>query len=288
METPVVAQPESFAFVESLAADLSSGSLELPSFPEVVVRIRQALGDENCTTDKLSQLLSSEPALAARLLQIANSAALRRGPEPVSDITTAVNRLGREIVRNSAMSFAMKQIREGQKLQAAQTHLKIVWNEGVTVAALCFVLAKRFTKINPDQALLVGLLHGIGKLYILAKAEDHPELFHDEEVLYDLLQEWHPGIGCAILESLEFGDAIASAVGNYQDVTREHDGDVDFTDLLMIAHLVSGLLNEEQDFELQLDGIPASRYFTTSAEDFFAVLQESAEHITSLKQALGD
>jgi HD-like signal output (HDOD) protein len=186
------------------------------------------------------------------------------------------------------MSFAMKQIREGQKLQAAQTYLKVVWNEGVTVAALCYVLAKRFTKINPDEALLVGLLHGIGKLYILAKAEVHPELFHSEEALEDLLQEWHPGIGSAILESLGFSDAIASAVGNYQDVTRKHEGDADFTDLLMISHLVSGLLNEEGDFELQLDAIPASRYFTTSVADFFEVLQESAEHLSSLKQALGN
>jgi HD-like signal output (HDOD) protein len=64
MEALVVTQPEIFAFVESLAADMSSGSLELPSFPEIVVRIRQALGDENCTTNQLSQLISSEPAIA--------------------------------------------------------------------------------------------------------------------------------------------------------------------------------------------------------------------------------
>ncbi len=278
---------KSFAFVESLAADLSSGTLDLPSFPEVVIRIRKALEDDNCTTAKLAQLIGSEPALAARLLQIANSAAVRRGPDPVNDVNTAIGLLGWDIVRSSAMSFAMKQIRDGQKLKAAQPYLEVVWNDGVNVAALCHVLAKKYTQLSADEAMLVGLLHGIGKLYILAQAEKHPELFDDEQTLHALLDEWHPGIGKAILESMEFDDEIAAAVGDYLDLSRQHEGDVDFTDLLMMAKVVSGLLGDSDGFEVQLDEIPASQYFTTSVEEFFAILTESAEHISSLRHALG-
>lgn len=282
-----MAHPDRFTFVASLADNLSNGSLELPSFPEIVVRIRQALEDEHCTTDKLSRLISSEPALAARLLQIANSAAIRRGPESINDVSAAVNRLGRDIVRNSAMSFAIKQLRDAQKLQAAQPYLEVVWNEGMNAAALCYVLAKKFTKLNPDEALLVGLLHGIGKLYILAQAEHHPELFRDQQALHELLDEWHAGIGSAILDSMGFGEGIAAAVGNYLDIEREHAGAADFTDLLTMAHIVSKLLDDAHDFEMQLDDIPASRHFTTEVTEFFAVLQESAEHIASLRHALG-
>lgn len=287
MTAQAATQSASFSFVESLAADLSSGSLDLPSFPDIVIRIRQLLGDDNCTTAKLSQLISSEPALATRLLQIANSAAMRRGPDPVRDVNTAINMLGGDIVRSSAMSFAMKQIREGQKLQAAQPYLEVVWNQGVNVAALCYVLAKKYTSLNADEAMLIGLLHGIGKLYILSKAADHPELFDNEASLHELLDEWHPGIGEAILEGLEFSADIAGAVGHYQEVRRTHEGEVDFTDLLMMAYLVSGLLDNSEDYELQLDDIPASQYFTTSVQDFFVILQESAEHISSLRHALG-
>ena len=57
MGPQVISQPKSFAFVGSVAENLSSGSLELPSFPDIVIRIRQALEDENCTTAKLIQLL---------------------------------------------------------------------------------------------------------------------------------------------------------------------------------------------------------------------------------------
>lgn len=120
MGAEAAVESRSFAFVESLAADLSGGSLDLLSFPEVVIRILKALEDDNCTTAKLAQLIGSEPALAARLLQIANSAPMRRGSGPVSDVNTAIGLLGSDIVRSSAMSFAMKQIRDGQKLKAAQ------------------------------------------------------------------------------------------------------------------------------------------------------------------------
>ncbi|MGR9089409.1 MAG: HDOD domain-containing protein [Gammaproteobacteria bacterium] len=287
MGAEAAVQSKSFAFVESLATDLSNGTLELPSFPEIVIRIRKALEDDNCTTAKIAQLIGSEPALAARLLQIANSAAVRRGPEPVSDVNTAIGLLGWDIVRSSAMSFAMKQIRDGQKLKAAQPYLEVVWNEGVNVAALCHVLAKKYTKLSGDEAMLIGLLHGVGKLYILAQAEKYPELFEDEQTLYALLDEWHTGIGKAILESMDFSDEIAAAVGDYLDLPRQHEGDVDFTDLLMMARIVAGLLEGNDGFEVQLDDIPASLYFTTSVEEFFAILTESDEHISSLRHALG-
>ena len=287
MEAQNLAQPVGFAFVESLAEELSKGSIELPAFPEIVVRIRKALEDENCTTDQLSQLMSSEPALVTRMLQLANSAALRRGPDPVTEVGIAINRLGRDIVQNSVMAYAMRQMRQTQKLKVAQPYLETVWHEGVNVASVCYVMARKFTKLSPDQALLAGLLHGVGKLYILSKAEDYPDLFADEESLMTLMEEWHCPIGGSILESLDFGEELAHAVGNYQDTQREHEGEVDFTDLLTIAYQIAGLLNDEENFEMQLADIPASQYFATSVQDFFTILQESQEHIDSLKSALG-
>ena len=287
MEAQDIAQPVGFAFVESLAEELSKGSIELPAFPDIVIRIRKALEDDNCTTEQLSQLLGSEPALATRMLQLANSAALRRGPEPVTEVGIAINRLGRDIVQNSVMAYAMRQMRQTQKLKVAQPYLETVWQEGANVASVCYVMTRKFTKLSPDQALLAGLLHGVGKLYILSKAEDYPELFADEESLMALMDEWHCPIGGSILESLDFGDELAHAVGNYQDTQREHEGDVDYTDVLTIAYQIAGLLNDEENFELQLAEIPASQYFATSVQDFFSILQESQEHIDSLKSALG-
>ncbi len=71
-----VSDPEAFAFVQALAAELSTGKVELPSFPDIAMRVRQVLADETVTPEKVVRVVGSEPALAARLLQLANSAAL--------------------------------------------------------------------------------------------------------------------------------------------------------------------------------------------------------------------
>ncbi len=287
MTSQAVDQGEKFNFVQSLADHLSRGSIELPSFPDVVIRLHQVLDDQQSTTAQIVQLLAAEPALAARLLQIANSAALGTTTSQITELNTAINRLGRKLGRNSGMSFALKQIREAQKLEAAQPYLEEVWGESTHIAALCYVFARKFTKLNPDEALLVGLLHAIGKLYILGQAETHPELFQDDSDLRDILRDWHAAIGSAILESWKFSEEVSSSVASYQDVDREHDGPTDLTDILILAHVLAAFFREETDTELQLETVPASRHLTVSAGDVISVLQESEEQIASLRRALG-
>ena len=63
-------------FLARLAADLSRGQVELPCFPNIVVKIRDALLNPRTTTEQTVKLVGSEPRLAARLIQTANSAAL--------------------------------------------------------------------------------------------------------------------------------------------------------------------------------------------------------------------
>ena len=67
-----------FDFVRSLAAELSGGHVDLPSFPEIALRVRRVLSDPDTTLEKVVRVVGSEPALAARLLRIANSASINR------------------------------------------------------------------------------------------------------------------------------------------------------------------------------------------------------------------
>lgn len=287
MTMQATAQDQKLNFVQSLANDLSSGSIELPSFPDVVIRLRQVLEDERSTTANIVQLVAAEPALAARLIQMANSAALRGVASEMTDLSMVINRLGRNMVRNSAMAYALKQMREAQKLKSAQPFLEQLWGDSTHLAALCYVLAKRFTKLNADQALLVGLLHGIGKLYILSQAEAHPELFQTDGMLDEILDGWHAAIGSAILEAWKFPEEVSSSVANYQDVERVNDGPTDLTDILIVAYLLASFLQKDGDAELKLDGIPAMRHLAVTAADVGGVLQQAYEQIAALRAALG-
>ena len=76
---------------------------------------------------------------------------------------------------------------------------------------MCFVIAKRFTRLNPDQALLTGLLHVLGRLYIIMRSKDAAELSDSE--MSDVVDGWHATIGKAILESWGLPEALQHAVG---------------------------------------------------------------------------
>jgi HD-like signal output (HDOD) protein len=127
------AQTVGFGFVERLAQDLRDERLELPAFPEAVMRIQRALRSPDPSTDDVVNILSSEPALAARLLRIANSAEFRRMDQDVTDLRKAVSRMGFNMVRSVSVAFAMRQLRKKDAYTPlAQTELEHAWNESVS------------------------------------------------------------------------------------------------------------------------------------------------------------
>ena len=287
MEVAEAKQGSKFELTQMLAKDLSKGGIELPSFPDIVIRIRQALADDKVTTDQIVQIIGADPVLAARVLNISNSAALRPSAEPVTDLRTAVNRVGRNLVRNTSMSHGIAQSKAAYKLKEARAYMDKLWDECALVAALCFVLAKGRTKLNPDEAMLVGLMHGIGKLYILGRAESHPELFNDEQDLFHVMDEWHGAIGSSILENWGFESYMSEAVAQYRDLESEHGDTPNYTHVLTLAYLFARLMQAEGDMEFQLDNVPASRHLHITAADMIPILQESQRQINSLRRALG-
>ena len=287
MESATAQRNNQFTFVQQLAADLSKGGIDLPSFPDVVLRIRQALEDDLSTSEQLVQLIGAEPALAARLLSISNSAALRPAGDPITDLNMAVNRIGRIMIRNSAMSFALQQIQKNRKLDKVKALLDTLWEQCAHVAALCYVLTRKCTKLNPDEAMFVGLMHGIGRMYVLTRAEDFPDVFKDEADIHEIMDEWDASIGSSIIESWGFSSHISAAVRDYKDTARDHDDGVDYTDILILAFVLFQFLNASEDSEFVLNEIPASKHLNVAASDMMSIIAESEEQIASLRRALG-
>ncbi len=288
METAAVAQPnEKDELEQELATDLAAGDLELPSFPDIVVKIRNAIADESCTPDKILQLLGAEPTLAARIVTMSNSAAMAPSSEAITDVRTTVTRIGYNMVRNTTMSYGVVQTQSSYKLKAAKDFLNKLWDESAHVAALCFVLAKKLTKRNPDEALLIGLMHGIGKLYILSKAEKHPTMFGKAAPLAGIMDEWHARIGSAILGNWGFEGYVAAAIADYRDYERVHDDGADYTDILTMATMFSMFMRADGDMEFNLNDISASQQLNIGIQDMIPIIEESNRQINSLHRALG-
>jgi putative nucleotidyltransferase with HDIG domain len=275
-----------FGFVRTLAGELSSGSLELPSFPDVALRVKRALEDPEASADRVVRVVGVEPVLSARLLKMANSALLSRANVPVTDVRMAVTRLGFEMVRNAAVSLALEQVMDAQVTPLLQPYLKELWHHSIRVSAIAYVVAKRLTRLNADEAMLGGLLHDIGKLYILLRAESHPELFAEEQALRALLAEWHTGIGRAILESWGFSDGLAQAVDEHEILDRTHLGPPDLTDVVTVANVLAHNDHPERFGGPDHDGVPAFDKLQLTAETSTAILENSEAEMRSFIQAL--
>jgi HD-like signal output (HDOD) protein len=272
------AQAVGFSFVERLAQDLRDERMELPGFPEAVLRIQRALQSPDTSTDDIVRILSSEPALAARLLRIANSAEFRRMDQDVTDLRKAVSRMGFNMVRSVAVAFAMRQLRRKDSYTpVAQAELEQAWKESIEIAAACFVIAKKFTRLNADQALLTGLLHVLGRLYIIMRSKDAEEL--SEAEFRDVVNGWHASIGKAILESWGLPETLLNAIEHQDEFDIEMDGDVSLTDVLIAAKLLTSGQQET-------DKYPALRRLGVAAGDrALSVMEEYAEELKSVRSS---
>ncbi len=281
------AAAEAFEFVKALAEELSAGKLDLPSFPEVAMRVRRVLSDPSTSVDKVVRVVGSEPALAARLMRIANSASFNRTGRTVTDLRAAINRIGYNMVRSASISFAMAQIRNSNKLAGLEDHLSELWQRSTTVAAFAFVLARSCTKVNPDEAMLTGMLHGIGKLYVLTRAINHPGLFASPTQLNEIIADWHASIGKAILENWEFSEVIVEAVGDQENHERDDPGEADLRDVVAVAIVMAAFAADPDGVQIALQGSPAALRLGLNPQNTPTVLKDSAGEVAALSQALG-
>ena len=204
------------ALVEKLERSLAAGQLDLPSLPEVALKIRRALADEDVSVSEIARLLGTDPALAARTLRIANSAMFYRGSRPITSLNGAVSQLGHKMVRNVALSFAAQQVFIGYSNRQLRDLVSAIWVHSVHTAVLAHMLARVRTRLNADEAFLAGLLHEVGKLYILMRAKDDIEALTSDGGFQSVISAWHPRLGKAVIEAWELPEQLAAAVGEHE------------------------------------------------------------------------
>jgi len=278
----------SFAFVQALATELSSGKVDLPGFPDIVARVQHVLADENCSTDKVVKVLGTEPVLAGQLMSVANSAALNASGKSITDLRTAVARVGLNTVRTATIAYAVKLLRTGAELKSIAGPLNDLWQRNVLVASISYVLARKRTQVNADTALLTGLLHGVGRLYIMTRAVRHPALFANPSTYQMIERDWHLSIATALLENWGIAPEIVAAVRDSEDYAREPRGAASLSDVLVAANMIVVHHGQPPEFlQARLQTVRAVARLELTREICEALLAESEEEIDGLREVLG-
>jgi HD-like signal output (HDOD) protein len=274
------------ALVDSLAAELAGEKIDLPSFPDVALRVRKALTNEEVGIEEAVQIVSAEPALSARLMQLANSATLNPGGKRLNNLRTAMTRIGLNMACSVTIAFAMSQLRRAETYKGIAPRLGKLWHEAAHLAAVSRVIARRFTTLNADTALLAGLLQCIGKLYLLTRAARYPSLVDDDVVIEQITSGYHLRVAQAILRNWDMDAEIVTAIAGCEDFAREHAGAIDLTDVLIASAALIALGPDVSPEEMAFPGMPAAHRLGLDAAACSVALAESRDEIEALRQAL--
>ena len=272
-------------FIATLLDGIRNKHITLPTLPEVAIKVRNAAASPTTTAAQLAKLVALDPALSARLLQVSNSP-LYRGNGTISNIQSAIARLGNTLVRSIISSVVVSHLFQSHVPPAIKAHLKLTWQHTIKTAAISHVLARKFTRLPPEQAMLAGLVHDIGKLPILSQLEDFPELLENKETVDKLLQLLHPQIGKMILETWQFSPDMVAVAAEHEDLQRNSGPEVDYADIVMIANLQAHLGEEGHASFAEWVTIPAYTKLNLTPEQYLAALSDIQQEMLDIQKLL--
>jgi HD-like signal output (HDOD) protein len=271
-------------FLQELLKELENKTLVLPTLPEVALRVRDAVDDEDASISDISKVIATDAALGARLIQVANSPLMRASQE-IESLDMAVNRLGLKLVRDMVISMVMEQMFQATS-EVTDKKLREIWEHSTLVAAISHTLAAQFTKLSPQQALLAGLVHDIGALPILTKAEDYPQLLQNEAALDRIIEKLHSKIGHAILKAWNFPAELVKVPLEHENLQRDSE-QVDYVDIVTVANLQSYMGTDHPMASLDWSKVPAFAKLGLNPEINVVEMEETAEDIKEAQRLLG-
>ena len=239
-----------------LFQDLMTGKVALPSLPDVAQRIQQAFSQESISADTLANIIQSDPAITAKLIMISNSA-LYRGQSHIDTLNQAIVRLGLETTRKQIMTYAINELFR-EKSSEMKSKMQKLWKHSQKVASLSRILARKSKLFDPEQAQLAGLIHDLGEIAILQYAQEHSEMYNDDNKLPQAIRSLRPQITSMLLHKWKFSDEFVTVAEESEQWFRNHKDDANLCDLVMIAQYHSFIGTPEMKNLPPISKLPAA------------------------------
>lgn len=224
----------------TLLEKLKTDSLLLPTLPEIALRVRRTADDPEVSLANMAEVISMDPALAARMVRVANSAFLGRSIK-VGTLNQAVTRIGLSQIKTIATAMAMEQLFISKNKHIQQMMDK-AWRDTVQVASIAVACLsfyrsqQRQCKLSLDVMTLSALLHHIGLLPMLSEAEKHEGVVGHPGFMRHAMVKLSPRVGLAIMKAWGFSTLYQQVVAQWQ--LPKASNSPDYTDFIRIATIV--------------------------------------------------
>lgn len=228
-----------FQMLVDIALELA-GEVVFPTSFDAAIRLRKALLNSNLPIPRIASIVSVEPLVAAKLIHLANSVLYSPDGTPARDLQAAISRLGVNLVRTTALAIAMSQLMRSKEMAIFSDFTQALWGHTLKTAAATRILARTQTRINPDEALLAGLVHDLGAFYMLYRAAQYAELRTRPETVKYLIIQWHEGIGVTLLNSLGIPEDIVNATIDHEQPRAAPETVRTLADIVYVGNILAG------------------------------------------------
>ena len=145
------------------AKSLVKNSSSLISFPSIAIEVGKIVNSDDGSVRDIAKLVESDPALTAKLLRVANSAAFTSVSE-IDTVSKAITRIGSRTINQILTGIEVSRCFDG--VENAAFPIDEFWRHSIYTALISQNIANTCRKVEPGVAFTSGLLHDIGDLIL--------------------------------------------------------------------------------------------------------------------------
>lgn len=259
--------------------------LEIPSLPNVAMRLRKAIQNDIGIADAV-KIIQLDPVITAKLIEVANCP-LYFTLNPAKSCHAAVSRIGLIATRNLVISFSIKQIFKSDSPDIKK-YLDLLWKDSLSLSSLSFVLAQESRQYCPEEALLGGLVCDIGAIPFLSFVANLPAEYHDSDEIEQALPVVKGVVGATVLKNWNFADEFVQVALNSNNWYQNNSEDLSLADIVVLSRL-HRKISQKKTAELPpITSIPAAsklKNIALSPENTLHILHDAKNKINEALSA---
>lgn len=262
---------------------------DLPTIPVVATKVMQLIESDMATAEEMGRVVSGDPAVAARVLKISNSA-FYGCQRKIQSLSTAIMMLGFNTLRSLVITASIKQVYEPYGLVE-----KMLWEHSFGAGLAARVIAGNTIFANEEEAFLAGLFHDIGKIIMNHLDRDkfqavmqrcYNERIPFTEAEKSVYSYVHEDVGACVIRKWNFPEALANSVSFHHSLAFGDADDPHLVNLTAVVNLADmfchklGIGERSPDKDLDISGTKASEILRLDEErlmDMLAIFRESYE-----------
>ena len=274
---------------------LVGNGYELPSLPEVYLRISAQLDDDSCSIEQICNTIQNDPAITSRILKLVNSG-LMEGSGPILSVVDAAELLGRDRLKHLLIDSVVRGVFGDSENPAFS--MQVFWQHSIRTALIARQLARDCGHLgDPEVMFTAGLLHDVGKLLLIERFPE--DMLAAEEIMIrrrvdelsaelSQLGVTHTAVGEALMQHWGLPNILIDCARFHHETV--HDGPHRHaTHLIYLANRLSEFqppLDEDETIAI-LDDIENWSMSRISTEQIVYACQATDDLVFEVMESLG-